>query len=186
VGYVRIGAWTPSCADAAGRALDALKGQRALIVDVRPNSGGDDALALRLAGRFVERPTRYGWAEDRAARGFSPRRPQMLQPDGKRAHFRGRVAVLMGPRNMGGAESFLLMMRAAGATLVGARSYGASSEPQPHRLSNGVVVDLPSFRQYRDDGTLLEGNGVEPDVRVEWPTAPTDDPVLGAALDRLR
>jgi C-terminal processing protease CtpA/Prc len=87
---------------------------------------------------------------------------------------------------MSSNESFLLMMRAAGAKLLGGRSFGSSGNPLPHRLSNGVVVNLPSWREYQSNGTPLEGNGILPDRTVAWPGVPTDDVVLRASLSELQ
>ena len=43
---------------------------------------------------------------------------------------------------------------------------GSSGNPQPHFLSNSVTVNLPSWRAYLLDGTLLEGHGIVPEIVV--------------------
>ena len=186
IGYLVIGQWTTPCEASAESALDALMDQRAIIIDVRPNSGGDDMLASQFAGRFIEKPAVYAYVETLANGHFQARRPRTLLPNLVQRHFRGKVYVLIGPRCMSSNESFLLMMRSATAVLVGTRSYGSSGNPKEHRLSNGVIVKLPSWREYEPSGALLEGKGVDPDVRVQWPQPAAADPVLGAALDLLR
>lgn len=94
----------------------------------------------------------------------------------------------MGPGNMSSCESFLLMMRQAGATLVGEKSYGASGNPKPHDLGNGVTVYLSSWNDMLPDGTPLEGRGVAPDVTVKATPAELEkgDSILDAALKILR
>jgi len=114
---------------------------------------------------------------------------RVLEPNPDGPAYRGKVVVLMGPKNMSSCESFLLMMKQVpGCRLVGARSYGSSGNPKPHNLGNGVTVYLPSWQDLMPDGKLLEGVGVEPDAAV--PARPSDfaraDPVLEAALRVLR
>jgi hypothetical protein len=186
VGYLIIGTWTPECAASAQKALDNLLDQSALIIDVRPNTGGADPLASALAGRFTDKPVTYDYVDTRSGGRFSVKIPRRLEPNPSQRHFAGKLAVLMGPRCLSSNESFLLMMRALGATLVGAPSYGSSGNPQPHRLSNGVTVHLPSWRVYDLAGAPLEGKGIAPDLPVIWPATPTEDVVLRAAIDRLQ
>jgi hypothetical protein len=186
VGYLVIGAWTPECAASAQAALDGLSHDAALVIDVRANSGGDDALAGQLAGRFIGAPVEYALVERIAQAKTTARERRSLEPNRARSRIRGAVIVLMGPACMSSNESFLLMMRAGGATLMGEPSFGSSGNPRPHPLSNGVVVNLPSWRALLLDGTPLEGRGVRPDVVVSWPATPTDDVVLRAAVARLQ
>jgi len=90
---------------------------------------------------------------------------------------------------MSSAEAFLLMLKQAPkATLIGARSFGASGNPQPHPLANGVTVFLPSWKAMLPDDTMFETVGISPTVEVK--TSPADfarrDPVLERAVELLR
>ena len=194
VGYLLIGSFSGGEA-AIQPALDALaemKDAPGLILDVRANGGGNEGMAQRLAACFVQRPAVYSRHEKSAPDvpgGWSKPIDRVIAPAKDGPSFSGRVAVLMGPSNMSSCESFLLMMRhGARSQLVGARSRGSSGNPQPHDLGNGVTVYLPSWRDLLPDGTLLEGNGVVPDVDVA--TTPNgltqSDPVLERALAWLR
>lgn len=163
-----------------------------LVIDVRPNGGGGEGLAESIAGCFVDHPAVYAKHVVRDANapgGFSPVQERVLDPNAKGPKYRGRIAVLMGPKCVSSNEAFLLMMKQVpGCTLVGERSRGSSGNPKPHQLANGVTVYLPSWKAMRPDGTCFEGQGIAPDVRVA--ARPTDfqnrDPVLDAALSLLR
>lgn len=195
VGYLAIGSWerklAPQSLEAAFAALAELQRLPALVIDVRANSGGDETLARDLAGCFVREKTVYAKhvvIDPASPTGFSPPVERALQPAASRPAYAGRVAVLMGPNNMSSAEAFLLMMRQAPrATLVGARSYGASGNPQPHELGNGVTVYLPSWKALLPDGTPFETIGLAPAVEVK--TTRQDfkrrDPVLDKAVELL-
>ncbi len=159
---------------------------------MRPNGGGDESQARRVAGRFVEASVVYAQqavCDPDAAGGFTPVRSRTLIPNDQGPTVQAPVCVLMGPLNMSSCEAFLLMMRQVeSSTLIGARSCGSSGNPQPHTLSNGVVVMLPSWKAMDAKGSVFEGVGLMPDVLVE--TTGRDfqsgDPVLERALQQLR
>jgi len=98
------------------------------------------------------------------------------------------ISDLIGRYCMSSNESFILMMKAAGATLVGERTYGSSGNPKPHELANGVTIFLPSWKDMLPEGSVLEGVGVAADVEVKTQPAEFEkqDPVLDKALATLR
>lgn len=191
LGYALIPEWAGSRCGGVGEAFtkalaNDFRGAAGLIVDVRPNTRGNEDNAASVAGHFVLVSTPYakheirdprapgGW--NRGTRSLDPVAPRDMRP----------VVVLMGPSSRGTNEMFLLMMRAAGATLVGMRSVGDSSRPRPFDLGNGVVVQLPTWRSLQLDGSPIQGVGIAPDVEVrERPTRDTD-PVLDRAIAVLR
>lgn len=194
IGYVLIAKWsgTPADFEPVFAALKKYADAPGLVLDVRPNAGGDELLARSVAGCFVRQPTVYSQSEYRSAQapgGFTSPSPRAVSPNAERSPVHARTVVLMGPANMSSCESFLLMMREApGVTLVGQRSYGSSGNPKPHALSAGLKVLLPSWRDLLPDGTLLEGLGVEPKVVVPATAADlkSGDPVLERGLELLR
>lgn len=189
VGYLAIHSWerrhAPQLLEAALAALDHLRPLPALIIDVRFNSGGDERLAREFAQRFVAGRVTYAKHRSLGATADSTR---WIEPVAGGPRYTGRVAVLTGPYVMSSCESFVKMMRQApGCRIVGARTYGASGNPQPHTLANGVTVLLPSWRDLAPDGSPLETHGLAPDLEVT--ASPEDfvsgDPVLAAALQAL-
>ena len=189
--YLVIGSWSPKAArdiEAAAKWIDGLSPDDTLILDIRFNSGGDERLARKIAGRFVERSVVYAGHLNRDTSnpsGFSRIKKRTLKPI--RPGFRGRTVVLMGPVNMSSCEAFLLMMKQVPqCTLMGEKSYGSSGNPKPVRLANKVTVFLPSWVALTLDGEPLEGKGISPDVHVEFPDKPEDDPLINAALELLK
>ncbi len=189
--YLMIGSWSRQAArdiEAAAKWIDELSPDDTLILDIRFNSGGDERLARKIAGRFVERSVVYAGHLNRdtsSPSGFSKIKKRTLKPI--RPGFRGRTVVLMGPVNMSSCEAFLLMMKQAPqCTLMGEKSYGSSGNPKPVRLANGVTVFLPSWVALTSDGEPFEGKGISPDVHVEFPDGSEDDPLINAALELLK
>ena len=189
--YLMIRSWSQKAArdiEAAAKWIDGLSPDDTLILDIRFNSGGDERLARKIAGQFAERSVVYASHLNRDASrpsGFSEINPRTLKPI--RPGFRGRTVVLMGPANMSSCEAFLLMMKQAGAALMGEKSYGSSGNPKPVRLANKVTVFLPSWVALTPDGEPFEGKGISPDVHIEFPDEPGDqDPLINAALELLK
>jgi hypothetical protein len=190
--YILIATWgmrDTGALEPAFAALADARDAKGLILDVRPNSGGDESLAQQFAGCFIDQPRTYSKNTIRKDGEWLGPFDRIVQPNKARPSYRGPVVVLMGPQNMSSCESFLLMMRqVGGCKLVGARSYGSSGNPKPVELSNGVTVLLPSWQDMLPDGSLLEGIGVLPDVEVKTDaeTLKRTDAVLAEALKILR
>lgn len=193
IAYLAIGSFTSAIDfDKVDELLASYRDARALILDVRPNSGGDELLARRVAAWFVEGDKVYAKNDYRigeGAEGFGRVLERSISGNTDKKQLRIPVVVLMGPACMSSCEAFLLMMKQAeDCTLIGQRSWGSSGNPKPHELPNGVTVFVPSWRAMRPDGSLFEGEGIAPDVEVEVTAEDLRqrDPVLEAALARLR
>lgn len=195
IGYIGIGTWDASRRDeieAAYEALWRLHDARAIIVDVRPNGGGDETLAKGFAGCFLDEPVMYAknrYVDAEAPGGFGPEFERVVEPSTRRPRFTGRVVVLSGPAVMSSNEAFVLMMKAAPrATVVGGKTQGSSGNPQPHDLGNGVTAWVPSWQAMDAKGNAFEGVGIEPDIAVDAPPErlEREDPVLETALRLLR
>ena len=193
--YILIATWSADSAVALDQVYPALweaASESGLIIDVRPNTGGEETLAQQIAGCFVEESHVYARRLERSTTpggGFTSLVDAVLVPDEERPRCRGPVAVLMGPANVSSCEDFLLMMKQVSkSALIGEKSYGASGDPLPHDLGNGVTVFLPSWKGLRLDGTCFETEGIAPDIEIHATKEQlaVSDPVLDAALVWLR
>lgn len=189
IGYIAISACTREQANAFDTALDKLKDSTALIIDARFNGGGDEGAAQRVAGRFAAKPAVYSRDRIREAGVWKGPFDRVLKPRDDAARYSGPVAVLIGPKTVSSAESFVLMMKHGGnAKLFGSATGGSSGRPIAHELGNGVTVYLPSWEDQAPDGTPLQNHGIDPDVAVR--TTMRDlrqsDAVLEAAVKHLQ
>jgi C-terminal processing protease CtpA/Prc len=86
---------------------------------------------------------------------------------------------------MSSGEGMAQMLRVLPNTVfVGKPTRGASGNPRPLPLPNGVDVWHSRWWNLLADGTPLEGRGVVPDVAVD--DEGDGDPTLAAALAALR
>ena len=157
------------------------------VVDLRSNSGGDEAQAVRIAGWFTDRRTKYARTQVRAgAEGSEVRetKSRYLDPSGSSSYLRP-VICLIGPGCVSSGEGFALMMKSLDhVRVVGQPTRGASGNPQPVTLSNGVRVWFSRWVSLELDGTPIEGRGVQPDILVRHVGA--GDPTFESALRLLR
>ena len=192
VSYLFIRSWPTSITDvepAFTFVAECLKAGHSLIVDVRVNDGGSETTARQFAGCFVDRPVAYAKHSIRRDGQFAEPQVRELQPNKDQPHFTNRVVVLTGQGTVSSGEAFVMMMKQnPECTLVGDNTAGASGNPQPVDLGNGVTAFVPSWKNMDLDGVCLEGKGIAPDRKVEINTLNSrlPDPVIAAALDLLR
>lgn len=193
IGYVNVGGLSDKeLVPAFDAALDELASTWGLVVDLRFNGGGDELLARDVAGRFVDVERVYSKHQYRSGprhedlgavqeRRFGPRGPWRYQAP---------VVVLWGRKVMSSAESLALMLaQCPQVTTMGERTAGSSANPKRLEPGAGITINLPRWRDFDPSGKPIEHLGIEPAVKLELPPSAftdTTDPVLAAALERLR
>lgn len=182
-GYISIlaqGGWgagetedTPPAAHVASvaRVMDAVLGEigdaKGLIIDLRANSGGFDAVSLEIASRFADRE-RVAWRKKDAA---SAPYDVSIAP-GAGVRYAGPIAVLIGPNTVSAGESMAQYLAVLPqARLFGRPTAGAWSDAIPKTLPNGWTYTMSIESAFTPEGRLLEASGVAPD---ETTPAPTD------------
>ncbi len=189
LGYVAIGSLP---ADEAGfapllAAVEGLLTGPGLILDLRPNGGGNELRAQALVGRLLDQPRVYAKRRVRAgprSEDFGPWRESTVKPVGEKP-FLGPIVVLIGPGCVSSGEGMAKMLRARPNTVfLGQPTRGASANPAPVPLPNGVDVWFSRWEDALPDGTLTEGTGLPPDTLIEHEGE--GDPTLTAGVERLK
>jgi hypothetical protein len=192
VPYLVIGGWGSSSIRVADfdAAFERYRAAPAIILDVRPNSGGDDSLAFQVAGRFTASTINAGYTKVRNGPGHSDFTSPQTRTVNARGpwHYAGRVYLLIGRRCASSNESFIVAMsQLPNVTLVGDRTAGASANPGTFNLANGWTYTVSRWIEYTPDNQVIEDHGITPDVSV--PASAADfaagrDPVLDWALSQ--
>jgi carboxyl-terminal processing protease len=169
-------------------AFATMKGRSGLIVDVRINYGGDDEIALALAGLITDRD-RAGFIKcTRDGAGFTPAQETRVR---RRPNaFDGPVVVLSSPHNVSSGENFVIMAKSfPNVVLVGDRTASVHSDVLQKQLPNGWKIGISNEAFVAPDGSMYETVGVAPDVLVPYyPEAVKEsgvDPLLEKAMDLL-
>jgi len=180
-----------------------------IIIDIRANSGGNEGLAMPIASHLsgYDEALIFSYIRFRTSENDPTKltefRPRYLIPD---IHSDGRkkVIALIGKVTCSSAESFALELSSIpGTKLIGDTTSGDSGCPQrymldgeyagkkvnyntqPNELKANWALDLPSWLMYKRDKSLLQGNGIIPDIMIE-PTKSIvngNDKVLEAAIE---
>ena len=180
--------------------LPKISAARALILDLRTNSGGDSPFAYEVIRTLVDRPVpgsrqvmrRYipmeraggalmDWTEQAAS-------AEMIQPRAG-IHFAKPVAVLIGPGTFSAAENFLVAWKNSGrGKMIGEPSAGSTGRPLTFQLPGGGSARVCTVHDTFPDGTEWVGKGIDPDILVRPTVADIQagrDPGLQRAIEVL-
>ncbi len=191
IGYVAIGSLVgpPKAFHAAARQIESLFDSRAMIIDLRMNKGGSEDNAAIIAGLFTAEPTQYAQSVRRngpdptdfgkpAWRSFAP---------SSESPFSMPVVCLIGPGCISSGEGMAMMMKALPhVTLIGLPTRGASGNPMPVSLPNGVKVFYSRWVSMLPDGQTIEGTGIAPDQNIPHKPGLKNDPAFEAAIQYLQ
>jgi hypothetical protein len=188
VGYAAIAALPPKPdADALVAAVEAQYAAKALVLDLRPCGGGDETVGLRIAAAFADEPRLYARRRFRSGPkhdDFGDWIDATVAPR-EGARFTGPVVVILGPGCVSSGEGFAQALEVLPTvTTVGRPTRGASANPAPIPLPDGIDVMMSRWQNARADGSLTEGKGIPPQLLVEA-TSP-GDPALDKAIEIVR
>ena len=188
VGSVRIAVIGPNTASQVkSQVADLTKGGAAkLIVDVRRVSSGTIEDGLSIARLFVAK----GTLAQREMKGGQKDTIAANAGDGAIAL---PAAVLIDTGTTSAAEVFAsALVGNQRADLIGEHTIGRAASQKLVRLPDGAGLWLSTTRYLTPSGTPLHEKGLEPTVAVDEPEstefgqpAPTTDPILDKAIERL-
>lgn len=142
---------------------------RALILDIRDNTGGSLTTAEKLAARFTNEERLVGYMQHKTGPGhndFSPLEEQRLKPS-KGIRWQKPVIVLTNRQVFSAANEFVKYMRQCpNVTLVGDQTGGGAGLPFSSELPNGWAVRFSACPMYDINKQSTE-MGIQPDHRVD-------------------
>jgi len=139
-----------------------------LVVDLRSNGGGYDAVALRLAGFLTDRRRLAFTKSARRGEGFTGKQPVYLDP-ATTQRYQGRLIVLTSELTASAAEIFVLaLMQHPRLIRLGESTHGILSDTLERHLPNGWHMTLSNEIYRAHDGTLFEDQGIPPTESIEF------------------
>jgi C-terminal processing protease CtpA/Prc len=140
IGYIRIRGWGGFSPDEFDKLLEPLREKPCLILDVRDNGGGADALAETVIGRFITHKVLASVGfQRRAGTDLYEKIVFVVEPRGPWC-YGGKVAVLINEGCASACEHFVSGMFEAGALLVGTPTTGACGWSKNIDLPAGVSL----------------------------------------------
>lgn len=178
IGYIMVSEFDDVTYDQFKEALDDLEaqGMQRLVIDLRGNPGGNlttvtDMLKILLPeGTIVSTEDKYGNVEEVAC-------------DGKN-EFTKPLAVLVNQYSASASEIFAGAVQDYGTgQIVGMTTYGKGVVQQLMDLNDGTYLKLTIAEYYTPSGRSINGEGVTPDVEVEYEYN-ADDPQADNQLEK--
>jgi C-terminal processing protease CtpA/Prc len=167
-------------------------GSPGIILDLRLNSGGFSSTGYRMTSYLIDEPIElpldetYNADIDQIWR--APNQNNLLEPErDETKRYSGDVVALIGPGCASACEFFSYALDLADTTFVGVYgTNGIAGGWFDTAMPEGVTFALPTSRDVDAAGNIvIEGVGIQPDVRVEITEenmASTEDLALDAAL----
>lgn len=190
IGYVRISAFRSGVEeDLRKQTADLAKaGARSLIIDVRRTAEGAFENGVTAARLFVK----SGTLAIKAGRAKTETRETISAQAGD-GTVEMPVSVLVTTGTSGAAELFAAALDGnKRAELIGERTLGRAGIQKLVPLPENRGLWLTHARYLTPAGDPIQGKGLQPDLTVEDPDVefgappPPTDPILDAAVDRLR
>jgi carboxyl-terminal processing protease len=181
IAYVKISTFADNTDEAVADALREIEKQDAqgIVLDVRNNPGGLLSTTVNMASQFLKNGLVL-YSTD----GDGKRTDYKVKPGGLALDT--PLVVLVNQYSASASEVLSgALQDHERAVLIGTATFGKGSVNLPKRLSNGSGLYFTIARWYSPDGRLIEGEGLEPDIRVEAGSTGDDDPQLERALEYL-
>jgi carboxyl-terminal processing protease len=160
IGYINFSAVLPPADSLFLATIDAWSDIQGLIIDIRGNPGGMHVVGETIASKLISEKTLFSVFQYRD----STLRVS-LEPDPP--IFEGPIAILIDVMNGSASERFSACMQSIGrAKIIGERSPGSVGPSNIKTLPNGASFMYLIAQSLTPDGTVLEGNGVIPDITV--------------------
>jgi C-terminal processing protease CtpA/Prc len=200
IGYVALNSFGDQAIVAGFDSLfSSIEKSRALILDLRENTGGNSDNGYRILGYLTDRPFKIIQGKTRSYESFARAmrqtqiwvdRPSVTLPANGSKFYPKPVLLLISSRTASAAEDFCSTFNhmKRGKT-VGETTAGSTGQPLFYTLPGGGTGFLCTSRALSPDGEEFVGLGIQPDIAVKPSIADIRagrDVVLQSALKELK
>ena len=182
IGHLRITGFTGTTNDDLATAIERFERSKGLgmVVDLRYNPGGLVSSVVDVTSQFIDEGLVLYQID---ARG--DRRDWNLTPGGLALEI--PVVVLVNEFSASASEVFAgAIMDHGRAEVIGATTFGKGSVNKLWPLSDGSGVNFTTARWFTPNGTLIEGEGIVPDVLQDASEDESEDLQLDRAIEALQ
>ena len=183
IGHLRLSGFTGTTNDDLKEAIQRFQRSKGLgiVLDLRNNPGGLVSSVVDVTSQFIESGLVL-YQEDAKAN----RREWKVKPDGSALDI--PMVVLVNQFSASASEVFTgAIMDHDRATVIGTKTFGKGSVTNMWQLRDGSGVNFTTARWFTPGGTLIEGQGLVPDVILAPLDADEDEDIyLDQAIQILK
>jgi carboxyl-terminal processing protease len=185
VAYVRLNMFNGNAGQLIRESVrDAMRrNPRAMILDLRGNSGGLLREAVKVTNVFLE-------DEVVLFERFNDGEMETYRTEGRAVSEKVPLVVLVNEGSASASEIVAGALQDHGrATLIGTKTYGKGSVQLPHTLSDNGILRVTVARWLTPNERSIDGVGLQPDIVVpsdEGGYSDVEDPQLAAALQYIQ
>lgn len=140
---------------------------KSIVIDVRFNGGGQDAVSFEILRRFVDKKQQVAMQKLRHEDQFSPLLPLFI--DHSTDAYIKPVYVLTSPQTGSAAEAFsIATMSLKNIQRIGSPTSGALSTALEKSLPNGWVFSISNEVYMDNQGNAYENIGVPVDYELKY------------------
>lgn len=152
---------------------------KGVIIDLRDNPGGDDEMAVKMAGHFVDEEKFYEYASyyNRNTCKFEINYGEAYTIKPLEPIYKGKVAILVNNRTSSSGEGLPLALKGLpNVKIVGFTStngsFGVVTSPITIKMPEGYMLQIPDGRSLNKE-KVIQGDcdytgqgGVDPDIKI--------------------
>jgi carboxyl-terminal processing protease len=186
IGYVQLREFSSNAVEELQNTFTEMNAEslEGLILDLRGNPGGLLNVAIDVSSLFIKDGTIV-------SEQFADGREQVFEASGTYLGYEVPLVILVDENSASASEIVAgALQDLEQATIIGMTTFGKGTVQTWQELVNGGGVRLTIARWLTPDGNWIHGNGITPDIVVEWPREDqeadeTNDPQLNAAIEHL-
>ena len=150
------------------RAMADLKSADRIILDIRFNGGGQDAVSFEILRHFNNQKRKVALERLKGPAGFSPMQELWLETS--KTPFVKPVYLLISPQTGSAAETMALASQSLPHfRRIGSNTSGALSTTLEKELPNGWSFALSNEHFMDTSGVLYENKGIPADYELDYP-----------------
>jgi carboxyl-terminal processing protease len=145
-----------------------LSAMESIVIDIRFNGGGQDAVSFEIMSRFISNKMKIGTQKLRYGNTFTPILPLEIQ--GTENAFTKPIYVLTSQQTGSAAETFsIATMSMKHAKRIGSPTSGAILTALEKELPNGWAFAISNEICMDNEGNNYENRGIPVDYTIEYP-----------------
>ncbi len=161
IGYIRFSNFIAALNPKIEAAILSMKDAPGIIIDLRGNGGGDDNVAIRMAGFLFDKETQLMITRTRKGDNL------YYKAKPRKGAYLGRVVILIDELSGSASEQFAAgMQESKRAVVIGKTSEGDDMDADLVELPSGAYLIYAAGEPRTPKGVVVEGRGVIPDKEV--------------------